>query len=253
MAAEYHIHLALRPLGWLRKVQFVRMLMKEKIIEVLKAVSPLVGAVCVLQITMVQAPAELFVQFVFGAMLATVDMILLFVGVDLGILPMGRFIGAELPKNESLAMIIAVAFALGFATTVAEPDVLVLAGQVDAVSQRGMSGRTVLYVIALGVAILTAVAMVRIIFGWPMKYMLAAAYAIVLLLALATPAGFVPVAFDAGSVTTGVLSAPAIIALSIGLSSVLAGRSALSDGFGLLGFASVGPIIAVLLMGTLLS
>ena len=227
--------------------------MKEKFIEVLKAVTPLIGAVCVLQLTLIQAPAGLFVQFILGAMLAIVGMILLFAGVDLGILPMGRFTGAELPKKGSLAMIIAVAIAFGFATTVAEPDVLVLAGQIDAVSQRGISGRAVLYVIALGLAILTAVAMVRIIFGWPIKYMLAAVYALMLLLALVTPAEFVPVAFDAGSVTTGVLSAPVIIALAIGLSSVLAGRSALSDGFGLLGFASVGPIIAVLLMGMLLS
>jgi hypothetical protein len=228
-------------------------LLRDKLLEVLKAVTPLIGAVCLLQVTIVQAPAELFVQFIVGAMLAIVGMILLFAGVDLGILPMGRFTGAELPKKGSLALIIAVAFAFGFATTVAEPDVLVLAGQVDAVSQRGLSGRAVLYVIALGLAILTAVAMVRIIFGWPMKYMLAAVYAIMLLLALVTPAEFVPVAFDAGSVTTGVLSAPVIIALAIGLSSVLAGRSAVSDGFGLLGFASVGPIIAVLLMGILLS
>ena len=83
--------------------------------------------------------------------------------------------------------------------------------------------------------------------------MLAAIYAVMLLVALATPREYIPVAFDAGSVTTGVLSAPVIIALAIGLSSVLAGRSAVSDGFGLLGFASVGPVIALLLMGILLS
>ncbi len=228
-------------------------LLKEKLIEVLKAVAPLIGMVCVLQFTIVQAPVELFVQFLVGSVLAIAGMMLLFAGVDLGILPMGRFTGAELPKKGSLTLIIAVAFAFGFATTVAEPDVLVLAGQIDAVSSRGMSGTLVLYVIAFGLAVLTAVAMVRIIFGWPMKYLLAGAYAIMLLLALATPAQYIPVAFDSGSVTTGVLSAPVVIALAIGLSSVLAGRSAVSDGFGLLGFASIGPIIALLVMGLLLS
>jgi hypothetical protein len=228
-------------------------LLKEKLLEVLKAVAPLVGLVCLLQLTIVQAPVELFVQFLVGSVLAIAGMVLLFAGVDLGILPMGRFTGAELPKKGSLALIIAVAFAFGFATTVAEPDVLVLAGQVDAVAHRDVSGRVVLYVIALGLAVLTAVAMIRIIFGWQMKYLLAGAYAIMLLLALVAPAEFIPVAFDAGSVTTGVLSAPDIIALAIGLSSVLAGRSAVSDGFGLLGFASIGPIIALLVMGILLS
>jgi hypothetical protein len=228
-------------------------LLREKLLEVLKAVSPLIGFVCILQFTIVQASAALFLQFLFGCVLAITGMILLFAGVDLGILPMGRFTGAELPKKGSLALIIAVAFAFGFATTVAEPDVLVLAGQVDAVSRRGISGGMVLYVIAFGLAALTAIAVVRIIFGWPMKYMLAAIYAVMLLVALATPREYIPVAFDAGSVTTGVLSAPVIIALAIGLSSVLAGRSAVSDGFGLLGFASVGPVIALLLMGILLS
>lgn len=228
-------------------------ILRDKLFEVLKAIAPLVGVVCALQITVIQAPIELFLQFLVGSALAIFGMLLIFTGVDLGILPMGRFIGAELPKKGSLALIVAVAFVLGFATTVAEPDVLVLAGQVDSVSKGTMSGQVVLYVIAAGLATLTAVAMVRIILGWPMKYMLTAAYSIMLPLILFAPPEYIALAFDAGSVTTGVLSAPAVIALAIGLSSVLAGRSAISDGFGLLGFASIGPIIAILLMGMLLS
>ncbi len=228
-------------------------LLRDKLLDVLKAVAPLICVVCMLQITIVQAPTALFLQFLVGSALAVVGMLLLFTGVDLGILPMGRFIGAELPQKGSLTLIIAVAFSLGFATTVAEPDVLVLARQVDTVSQGAMSGQAVLYVIAVGLAVPVAVAMARIVFGWPMKYMLAAAYTIVLVLSFFAPARFVPLAFDSGGVTTGVLSAPVVIALAIGLSSVLAGRSAVSDGFGLLGFASVGPIIAILVMGMLLS
>jgi hypothetical protein len=226
-------------------------LLRDKLLDVLKAVAPLIGAVCVLQVIVVQAPTELFLQFLAGSGLAIIGMLLLFAGIDLGILPMGRFIGAELPKKGSLTLIIVVAFSLGFATTIAEPDVLVLSGQVDAVSQGVISGQGVLYVIAFGLAAFAAVAMARIIFGWPMKYMLTAAYSIALMLSVFGPAQFTPLAFDAGSVTTGVLSAPVVIALAIGLSSVLAGRSAVSDGFGLLGFASVGPIIAILVMGLL--
>jgi hypothetical protein len=228
-------------------------LLRERLLEVLKTVAPLIAVVCLLQFTIVHAPAELFIRFVVGAVLATVGMLLLFAGVDLGILPMGRFIGAELPRKGSLSLILVVAFALGFATTIAEPDVLVLASQVDAVSQRRIAGSLVLYVIAFGLAALTAAAMARIAFGWSMRGMLTAVYAVMLVLALAAPAEFIPVAFDAGSATTGVLSAPVIIALAIGLSSVLRGRSALSDGFGLLGFASAGAIIAILVMGIVLS
>ena len=228
-------------------------LLRDKLLEVSKTVAPLIVAVCVLQFTIVHAPAALFIQFLVGAVIATIGMVLLFAGVDLGILPMGRYIGAELPRKGSLSQILAVAFALGFATTVAEPDVLVLATQVDQVSQHRIAGPVVLYVVATGLAVLTALAMGRIIFGWSMRAMLTAVFALVLVLAVLAPADFIPIAFDAGSATTGVLAAPVIIALAIGLSSVLQGRSAVSDGFGLLGFASAGAIIAILLMGILLS
>lgn len=226
--------------------------LREKLVDVVKAVAPLVGIVIGLQLTLVHAPLDMFVQFLAGAALAMVGMLLLFTGIDLGILPMGRFIGAELPKKGSVALIVSVAFSLGFATTIAEPDVLVLSSQVDGVSQGAISGRAVLYAIAFGVAVFAAIAMGRIITGWSIRLLLAAIYAVVIVLCLIAPAQFVPLAFDAGSVTTGVLSAPVIIALAIGLSSVLAGRSAISDGFGLLGIASVGPIIILLLAGALL-
>lgn len=228
-------------------------LLKEKLLEVLKAVAPLIAVVCLLQFTLVQAPVPLFLQFLAGSVLAIVGMLLLLAGIDLGILPMGRFIGAELPNKGSLALIVAVAFSLAFAVTVAEPDVLVLTTQVDAVSGGDLPRQPVLYAIAGGLAAFAALAMLRIITGWPTRYMLAAAYLIVIALSLVAPPAFVPLAFDAGSVTTGVLSAPVVIALALGLSSVLAGRSAVSDGFGILGFASIGPIVAILIMGLLLS
>lgn len=228
-------------------------LLKQKLAEVLQAVAPLVAIVCLLQFTLVHAPVELFVQFLVGSVLAAAGMLLLLTGIDIGILPMGRFIGAELPKKQSLSLIVAVAFALGFAVTVAEPDVLVLGGQVDKVSSGAMPRQAVVLVIALGAGLFTAAGMVRIITGWSMRYILAISFLAALAFAWLAPATLVPLAFDAGSVTTGVLSAPVMIALAMGLSSVLAGRSAVSDGFGIMGFASIGPIFAVVLMGMLLS
>jgi hypothetical protein len=226
-------------------------LLKEKLLEVVKAFAPLIVAVCALQFTLVQAPAALFLQFLIGSLMAIAGMVLFFVGIDLGILPMGRAIGAELPRRGSLMLIAGVAFAFGFATTVAEPDVLVLSAQVDAISRGAIPGNTVLYVTALGVGIYVALAMLRIVYGFPMRYLLAGSYALIILLSFFTPATFVPLAYDAGSVTTGALTAPVVIALALGLSSVLAGRNTVSEGFGLLGFASIGPIIAVMLMGML--
>jgi hypothetical protein len=96
-------------------------------------------------------------------------------------------------------------------------------------------------------------AMLRIIFGFRIAYLLTASYLIVIVLSLFTPPEFVPLAFDSGSVTTGALTAPIVIALGVGISSIMAGRSAISDGFGLLGLASIGPIIAVMIMGILVN
>lgn len=227
-------------------------LLKRNLVEVLEAIAPLVAIVCLLQFTVVKAPAALFVQFLIGSLLSAAGMVLLFIGIDIGIIPMGRFIGAELPKKQSLPLIAAVAFSLGFATTVAEPDVLVLSAQVSDISKGAISGDIVLYVMGLGVGIFVCLAMLRIVFGYSMALLLAAAYSIVLILSLFTPADLVPLAYDAGSVTTGVLTTPVIIALALGLSSVLAGRSPVSDGFGLLGFASIGPIIAIMITGILM-
>lgn len=226
-------------------------LLREKLGEVLRAVAPLVLVIALLQVTVVHAPAAVFLQFLGGAALSVVGMMLLFVGVDLGILPMGRFIGAELPRRGSLWLILGAAFGLGFATTVAEPDVLVLARQVDVASAGAIPRARVVYVTALGLALFVAVAMWRVVRGFPAKHLLAGAYGLVIALSVLAPSGIVPLAFDAGSVTTGALTTPVVIALALGVSSVLAGRSALTDGFGLLGFASIGPIVAILLLGLL--
>jgi hypothetical protein len=226
-------------------------LLREKLIDVARAVGPLIAAICALLLVLVDGAAPMVLQFLAGSALVVAGMVLLFAGLDMGILPMGRYIGAALPNLGSVALIVAVAFALGFATTIAEPDVLVLARQVDQASGGTIREFTILYVIAFGLAVFVAAAMARILLGFSMVHLLAATYAGLVVLSLLAPQGMTALAYDAGSVTTGVLTAPVVIALAIGLSSVLAGRSPVSDGFGLLGFASIGPIIAVLLMALL--
>lgn len=227
-------------------------LLRERFPEAFKAIAPLVAVAILLQVAVVHAPLTLFLEFLLGSILATLGILLLFVGVDMGILPMGRFIGAELPNKGSLKLIVAIAFALGFATTVAEPDVLVLADQVQSASQGAISAPPLIYVIAAGVGAFSAVALSRVVYGHSLRGLLAATYLVMIFLTFVAPADFISLAYDAGSVTTGVLTTPVLIALAIGLSTVLAGRSAVADGFGLLGLGSAGAIIAVLLMGAAL-
>jgi len=122
----------------------------------------------------------------------------------------------------------------------------------NVVSKGSISHILLISVIAIGVGFFVAMAMVRIIFGFPMAYLLAVGYTVILILSFFTPAQFVPVAFDSGGVTTGPVAVPVILALGIGFSSVLAGKSPLSDGFGLIGLASIGPVIGVMVMGVVL-
>ena len=225
--------------------------MRLKLVETLQAVAPLIGVVCVLQITVVGAPFAVFAQFLLGSVLVTVGLLLLFAGVDLGVLPMGRFIGAALSEKRSLPLMLAVAFAIGFATTAAEPDVLVLAEQVQTESGGTVAAQPLIYLISAGVGLFIAIALLRVVVCFSMAWQLTAVYSLMLVLSLLVSADIVPLAYDAGSVTTGVLPGPVVLALALGVSSVIAGRSTVADGFGLLGMASVGPIIIMLLLGLL--
>ncbi|MBE0431484.1 MAG: DUF1538 domain-containing protein [Dehalococcoidia bacterium] len=227
--------------------------LKGKLLEVLTAILPLVLAVVVLQFAVIRMPTAVFLQFIIGAAMVIGGMVLFLVGVDIGILPMGKALGAELPRRRSLFLVIGIAFVVGFAATVAEPDVIVLTRQVDEVSGGAISENVLIYAIAIGVGFFVAMAMLRILLNLPIAHLLAAGYVIIIVLSFFTPPAFVPVAFDSGGVTTGPMAVPIILSLGLGFSSVLAGRSAMSDGFGLIGLASIGPVIAVMILGMVLS
>jgi len=224
---------------------------RETLREVIQSILPITLVIVILELTVLHTSPEAFIQFLLGTALATLGIVLFLMGVRVGMLPMGEAIGSELPNRGSLFLIVAIAFIFGFIVTIAEPDVRVLTGMVENVSNGGIALDPLIIVIAAGVGFFVATAMLRIIFGLPIAYLLGAGYAIVLLLSLITPADFLSIAFDAGGVTTGPLTVPVILALGLGISSVLGGRSALADGFGLIGLASIGPIIGVMAVGVL--
>jgi hypothetical protein len=226
--------------------------LKNKSLEVLKAMLPLVIVIIIMQFTLVKMPLAQLWQFLAGVVMAISGMILFLVGLEIGILPMGEAIGAELPKRRSFPLLIIVAFLLGFVATIAEPDVIVLTGQIASVTDGGIGATFLTAVIGIGIAFFVTMAMLRIVFGFRMAYLLVASYLIIIVLSFFTPPEFIPVAFDAGGVTTGPMTVPIILALGLGFSSSLAGRSAISDGFGLIGLASVGPIMAIMIMGIIL-
>lgn len=223
--------------------------LKETTKEVLLAVFPVTLVVILLQLVIMRLPGIVFGQFIVGVIMVTAGLILFLLGVNIGLLPVGELIGSILPQQGKVWLVIFFGFLFGFVVTIAEPDVRVLAIQVDLVSGGDISRNLLIYTVALGVALFVGLAMARVIFNIPLVYLLGAGYGLVFLLAAFTPPRFVPISFDAGGVTTGPLTVPFVIALGVGVASVLGGKRTTTDGFGLVALASIGPLLAVLLLG----
>lgn len=217
--------------------------------EVLQGMLPILLVVVILNFTVIHMPDRLLLQFLFGITCAIAGMTMFLLGVDIGLIPMGEIVGSKLPSLRSIYLIAAVVFLIGFAVTITEPDVVVLSHQIDNVSQAAIPKFTLIYVIGIGIGVFTVAAILRIIFNIRITYLLSAGYIIVLLLSLFSPPAYIPIAFDAGGVTTGPMTVPVILALGIGFGSAFARQRSLQDGFGLIGLASIGPIIGVMLLG----
>jgi len=222
---------------------------KDTAKEVFLAVAPIAALVILLQVTLARLPAEVFMNFIGGAVLVMLGLTLFLLGVNVGFLPIGEMIGSSLVTKGKLWLILVAGFVLGFVVTVAEPDVQVLAQQVDSVTNGSISKLAVVSFIALGVGIFVALALLRIFLDIPIKYLFIAGYILAFAVALFSVPEFVPVAFDSGGVTTGPMTVPFILALGVGVASVIGKKNASGDSFGLVGLASLGPILAVLLMG----
>lgn len=222
---------------------------RETFKEVLQAVAPIALIVLLVLALLIRSSPEELADYILGVLMLTAGIALFLIGVKNGLLPMGEAIGSDLPKHGSIYLVILTAFFFGFLATVAEPDVRVLTNMVELVSNGGIPRDPMIISIAVGVGLFVALAMFRIVLGVPIAWLFTGGYAIVILLSFFTSQDYLQIAYDAGGVTTGPLTVPFILALGIGLSSVLAGRSALTDGFGLIGLASIGPIIGIMLMG----
>lgn len=217
--------------------------------EMALAVVPISVAVLVLQFTFIRMPAETLVRFLAGAVMVIVGLALFLQGVKIGLLPVGSNIGSRLAEYGNVALLLGAAFVISFVVTVAEPDVRVLSQQVDSVSDGHIDKGILIVSVALGVAIFTALAMLRLLLRVPLAYLVAGGYLVILVLSFFAPRGFVPIAMDSGGVTTGPMTVPFLISLGIGFSTVLGGRKSFAERFGFIGLASIGPIISVMILG----
>lgn len=219
--------------------------------EVLLSIVPIVIAISLIQLFLIRTPLSLLWQFLAGSLLVTGGLFLFLVGVRVSLLPIGEMIGSELVSRGSLPFLLIAAFIFGFVITVAEPDVRVLAHQVDVAARGAIAPNLLIVAVALGVGLFVSLAILRILLNIPIAYPLAIGYILVLVLSFFTPADFVAISFDAGGVTTGPMAVPFILALGVGATSVLGGKSGVAEAFGLIGLASIGPVIGVMILGVI--
>jgi len=224
---------------------------KEILLEVLMSIGPIVLVIALIQLFLIRTPISLFWQFIAGSALVTTGLFLFLVGVRVSLLPIGEMIGSELVSRGSLLFLLLATFIFGFVITVAEPDVRVLAHQVDIASRGTIESGLLITAVALGVGFFVSLAILRIILGIPIAYLLATGYILIVIISFFTPPDFVAISFDAGGVTTGPMAVPFILALGVGATSVMGGKSSMAETFGLIGLASIGPVIGVMILGVI--
>lgn len=216
----------------------------EKLKESISSVVPVSIIVLILHFTLTPLSGGTLGSFIVGTIFLIMGMGLFTLGADMAMMPMGERIGAQLTKSKNLMLFIIAYFIMGVMITIAEPDLQVLANQVPAVPDL-----TLILAVALGVGIFLVVSLLRTVFQIRLSYLFIFFYAILFVIATFTSPDFLPVAFDSGGVTTGPITVPFILALGIGVSSVRGGKSSNDDSFGLVALASIGPILAVLILG----
>lgn len=224
----------------------------HKLKETCIAVLPICAVVLILGTTIVPLGADILLPFCVGSIFLILGLSLFLTGADLGIVPAGTYMGAKLTGTRLMPLILGSGLLIGFLITIAEPDLLVLGDQVEAVTG-AIPSMTMVITVALGVGLFVALALARVLFQIPYRIVLLIGYALVFALASRVDNVFVAIAFDSGGATTGPMTVPFIIALGIGTSAVRGDKTALEDSFGYTGIASIGPILAVTMLGFLLT
>ena len=225
---------------------------KAKIMEALVSALPItaiVYLVTLLPIFDFQLTTAEMVTVSLGAVWLVLGSGLFSLGADLAMTPMGSHVGSGLSRQKKLGLLLGVCFVLGMLITIAEPDLQVLANQVSAV----MNGTLLIYTVGIGVGAFLLVAVLKIVFRKSLSNILMLFYmllfAMALMLVVSGNEALLPMAFDSGGVTTGPITVPFIMALGVGISSVLGDHRSKDNSFGLVALCSVGPILAVLVLG----
>ena len=218
--------------------------LREKLSEALHSVLPIIGIVMVLCFTIAPISSSILLCFLMGAAMIVIGTMFFTLGAEISMTPMGERLGTAVTRSKKLSIIVILGFVLGFIITISEPDLQVLAEQVPSIPNR-----TLIFSVALGVGVFLVIALLRMLFSIALPHMLITFYILAFLLTLFVAQSFLAVAFDCGGVTTGPMTGPFFMAFGIGISAIRNDRHASDDSFGLVALCSIGPILAVLILG----
>jgi hypothetical protein len=221
-------------------------ILKEKIMEAFSSVLPITAIVLIVSVVLVPMPAGTILMFLVGAALLIIGMGFFTLGADMAMMPMGEGIGVQLTRSSNLFLVLFVSFVMGLIITIAEPDLQVLARQVPSVPSM-----VLIITVGAGVGLFLLISVLRILLKIRLSALLVIFYLGVFILAClpVTSSSFIPVAFDSGGVTTGPITVPFILAMGIGVASIRSDKNSQDDSFGLIALCSIGPILAVLILG----
>lgn len=218
---------------------------------------PIVFVIAFFQLVVLRQPLPDMGNVLAGSLLVVAGLALFVQGLEMSLFPVGEEMAHALTGKGSVFWLLVFAFALGFSTTVAEPALIAVSAEAGKIAGEGglieataesmdqyALGIRLSVAVSVGLAILVGV--LRILMGWPLHYLIIGGYILVSLISLIAPKEIIGIAFDAGGVTTSTITVPLVAALGVGLSSSIKGRSPLLDGFGLVAFASLLPIIFVM-------
>ncbi len=226
----------------------------------LRDVTPIIAVIAFFQVVVVRAPLPSVGDLLLGTAFVLLGLTLFVRGLEMGLFPLGDAMAQAFARKGSLGWMLAFGFALGFATTVAEPALIAVADEAadaavvsgvlaDADSARADYALGLRLTVAFSVGVAIAVGVLRIILGWPIQYLIIGGYAGVVVMTLFAPAEVIGIAYDSGGVTTSTITVPLVTALGVGLASSIRGRNPMVDGFGLIAFASLTPMMFVMAYG----
>lgn len=221
---------------------------------------PIIVVVVFFQSVVIQQPFPQIGEVLIGVLFVIFGLMLFIEGLEMGLFPIGEALAYALAKKGSLFWLLMFAFALGFSTTIAEPALLAIAKEAASISSdAGLISQDpdtlnnyalgLRLSVAFSVGIAIVIGVLRILKGWPLYYLILGGYILVMLMTTIAPKEIIGLAYDAGGVTTSTITVPLVTALGVGLANVIKGRSPLLDGFGLIAFASLLPMIFVMVYG----